>query len=70
MKVSEVHENIQQQVDALQKQRRNNAHDQLVINQNLEFLQAQMKSLMQTVIKEGDRELTGEELIDLGLRVG
>jgi hypothetical protein len=67
MKASELYDIQSKQADALQKVLRNSIHDQMVTNQSLENVQMKMKSLMQTVIKEGDRELTETELKELGL---
>lgn len=67
MKVSEVYTQFTAEVDRLQKQLKNNHRDQLTISIALETKQAQMKELMKLVMHEGDRELTGPEIMTLNL---
>jgi hypothetical protein len=67
MKASEIHEGLQEQVDKLQKEMKTSVRNQLVTSINLEHTQKKMRELMQVIIKDGDRDLTEEELTELGL---
>lgn len=65
MKLSEAYNAIAPQVDELQRQMKNNHRDQLALTIELEKKQNLMKSLMTMVLREGDRDLTGDEVLTL-----
>jgi hypothetical protein len=67
MKVSELHNTLQTEVDDLQKKIKNMVCDQFMIVKKLEDRQQKMKSLMDVQMKEGDRELSEEEITMLSL---
>lgn len=68
MRVSELYNTFTGQVDDLQKQLKSNHRDQLTIALQLENAQREMKKLMDIVLADGDRELTGPEVLKLTVK--
>jgi hypothetical protein len=67
MTATDLYNKLVAEVDRLQKQAQN-----LDIKQNsnvktLEEIQGKMKSLEEMIVREGDRDLTQEELLALGI---
>jgi predicted metalloenzyme YecM len=67
MTASQLYDHMEQRVDKLQKQIKSGIRDQLVMHISLETTQDKMRALQQTIVKEGDRELSDEEVLMLGL---
>lgn len=67
MKASELYNKTTTEVDQLQKALHNHVRDQLSLSQDLATHQDRMKRLADIIINEGDRELTGQEVIKLQL---
>jgi hypothetical protein len=65
MKASALYDTMEQRVDQLQKIIKNGIRDQLVNSITLENTQEKMRALQETIIKEGDRDLSDEELTAL-----
>ena len=65
MKVSELYGSVTGNIDVLQKQLKNNHLDQLTIALQLESEQRRMRQLMDITLKDGDRDLTGKEVLQL-----
>lgn len=65
MKASELYNKTTAEVDQLQKALHNHVRDQLSLSQDLATHQDRMKRLADIIITEGDRELTGQEVIKL-----
>lgn len=63
MKASELYNQSVAQVDALQKSIHNHVRDQLGLCQDLQQHQDRMKRLQAIIQTDGDRELTGQEVV-------
>lgn len=67
MKASEIHTVIHSDIDHLQRKAKASAREQVFYAHSLEERQRQAKRLMDIIIKDGDRDLTGVELMELQL---
>ncbi|MFZ1806875.1 MAG: hypothetical protein WBO10_01915 [Pyrinomonadaceae bacterium] len=67
MKASEVITLFQSQIDDLQRKAKASARDQIQFHIALEERQRQSKKLIDIMIKGGDRDLTGIEIVELSL---
>lgn len=65
MRATQLYDSMEQKVDQLQKQIKSGIRDQLVNSIALEHAQEKMKALQESIIREGDRDLTEEELTAL-----
>lgn len=62
MKLSDLYNDTQRQIDALQKQIHNHVSDQLSVSHQLLKQQDRSKRLALLIINEGDREINGQDV--------
>lgn len=66
MKATTLYDRLIARTDTLQAELKHEARNQALRAGQLQETQAQMKEVMNLIIQEGDRELTGEEITKFG----